>query len=123
MNWTEIFIYGHRTALEAWIEAKKIEDDNGDRHLPHGILVRGPIFPQEQTGVDAEGNPTYARKTGAVKCLWLFCLYDSEISLLDEVKVLNGPYTIRENTSISEINVLYPNHCLGQAIPHLARII
>jgi len=122
MTWTNIWVYGYRAALEAWIEAKKIDDGEGGRHLPHEIFVVGPCFPQELDGVDADGNPKYKRKGGAVKCLWLFSLCGDSNTLVDEIKVLNGPYTIIEGKTHADMLVDYPEHCLGQGIPHIAEI-
>ena len=120
-TWKNIWIYGYRAALEAWIEAKKIDDGNGGKVLPHEIFVIGPCYPQEQDGVDELGSPKYKRKTGSVKCIWCFSILDN-LDLIEEIRVLNGPYTIIEDKTHEEMLVDYPNHCLGQGIPHIARI-
>lgn len=123
MTWTNIWVYGYRAALEAWIEAKKVDDEYGGRSLPHEIFVVGPCYPQEQDGVDADGNPIYKRKTGAVRCIWCFSLYGDAATLVDEIKVLNGPYTIIEGQGHAYMLQNYPEHCLGQGIPHIAQLI
>lgn len=118
MSWTNVWVYGLRTALESWLDSHR----NAEGKLPHDLFVVGPCYPQEQSGVDAFGNPRYVRRAGSVKCLWLFSLNGTSKDLLNQVKVLNGPYVIYENASLDEIKALYPSHCLGQGIPHIARI-
>jgi len=113
-NWNNIWVYGYKTALEQFLETKKT-----DGKLPHEILCVGPIYPHEIGEVLPNGIQTYNRKSGAVKCLWLFSLYGDAEDLIDEFKVLNGPYTIHENMTIEEIRELYPAFTLGQGIPYI----
>lgn len=130
-EWKNIWVHGLEPALEAWIEAKKIDDGNGGRTLPHELFVVGPTYPQEVDGVNEFGDPKYKRKTGAVKCIWLFSMHKS-LDLVEEIRVLNGPYDIHETKTvqiegqdveapmtIEDIRVLYPEHCLGQGIPYI----
>jgi len=135
--WRNFWVHGLRAALEAWIEAKKIDDGYGGRVLPNEILVVGPCFPHEQDGTTPEGLPKYKRKTGAVKCLWLFSIYGDAQDLIDEVKVLQGPYDIHDTmdyeyedfdgnvmqgerqVTIEDIRQLYPDFALGQGIPYI----
>jgi len=114
-NWTNIWVYGYRTALEQFLNTKKDEDGN----LPHEILCVGPVYPQELTGTNDEGLPIYTKKSGAVKCLWLFSLYGDAETLIDEFKLLQGPYTVIEGKTVEEVRELYPAIALGQGIPYI----
>ena len=136
-TWTNIWVYGYRTALERFMDTRKIEDEDGNMVLPHGILCVGPVYPHEQDGVDDYANPVYKRKSGAVKCLWLFSLYGDKADLIDELKVLQGPYDIHDFVdyeyededgnviqaqrpySVEEMRELYPEMTIGTAIPYI----
>ena len=132
-TWTNIWVYGYKTALEAFLDTKRDENDN----LPHEILCVGPVYPQEQTGTTEDGMPIYSRKGGNPKVLWLFSLYGDAETLVDEFKVLNGPYVVHDKVeydyedlegnvvratrpiTIKEIRELYPEFCVGQGIPYI----
>ena len=119
-TWKNIWVYGYRTALEAFIEGKKIADEQtGGKHLPHEIFMTEPTYPQEQDGVNEFGNPSYRRKGGNPKVLWLFSLKGDADTLIDELKVLQGPYDVHENVTIEDIRILYPDFALGQGIPYI----
>jgi len=136
-KWVNIWVYGYRTALEQFMDGRKIADEHGNKSLPHEILMVGPIFPQVEDGVDELGNPRYKRKTGNQKALWLFSLHGTRADLIDQLQVLQGPYEIHDLVNyeykdfdgaviqatrpitIDEVRQLYPEHCLGQAIPYI----
>ena len=119
-EWTNIWVHGLEPALSAWIESKKISDTDGASVLPHEIFVSGPVMPMVQDGVDDEGLPKYKPKNGGAPQMgiWLFSLYGTKADLIDEIKVLNGPYTIHENTTIEEMRELYPEHAIA-TIPYI----
>jgi hypothetical protein len=119
MAWTNIWVEGLKPPLDAWIKAKKVSDSDGVDVLPHEILCRGPIMPQEQTGTDDDGNPVYGPKGGVQRGIWLFSFEGDAEALIAEIRVLNGPYEVYENATVENMRDLYPEYTLGQAIPYI----
>lgn len=133
-TWKNIWVVGQVNAMEAFLDAKKINDGEGGRHLPHEIFVVGPIYPQVQDGTDDNGNPKYKKKAGTQPGLWCFSLHGDQQTLVEELRLLSNPnYTILDTKieesdvglievpmSLSDIKELYPEFALGQGVPHIA---
>ncbi len=116
-TWDTFYVVGNEPALTAWLNNKKIAFKSKS-YLPNDIQVTDPIYPQQPDGTtNVFGLPNYERKGGNPQAMWLFGLHGDKQALLDEIKVLNGPYTVYETESIEDIRVLYPEYTLGQAIP------
>ena len=123
MEWLNAYIYCDLVLLREWLCERFPAEAEGEYVVPASIAFRGPyLLPREQTGTvtEEDGNelPQYAIIPDRTDCVCLVSVKGEWVALLDEVAGM--VYAIHRNATVEEIKTLYPDHCLGCAVPYIS---
>jgi len=129
-KWVDGYLYINVLDFRNYLRAEyPAKDDNGDIipnkwSVPKFVHIdrKNILWPMEQDGVDDDGNPVYKRIQGRRDVLILMSVRNAKGKKVKKKLKKDLPTLIDVSSDMSQLRIDYPDHTVGQVIPHIAKI-